>query len=115
MIAMERNKQRIRLRIQRFVEVLLHASVSNRSMVAAKFQGKLTMEVLTKYTKRISHTDEHARTMIDVEDAFTELKKVRPFQVYEEPLFKAVFNGVRPKVNEMTESTDLPAMPVLEL
>jgi hypothetical protein len=112
MISMERNKQRVRLRIQRFVEVLLHATVANRRMVAVKFQEKLSMDVLTKYTKRIAHTSEHARTSIDVDDAFAELKKVHPFQVYEEPVFKAVFYGLRPKVFGTTE---MQMMPVLEL
>ena len=84
----------VREHVQQFMELLIHASVSNRRTLAKKFQRKLSMEVVTKYTKQLAHEEDHVREEIVAKKAFKELKEVREFQVYEEPVFRAIFNGL---------------------
>ena len=73
----------VRARCGRFIEILLHASEENRTMVAIMFQRKLVREFICECGKKLAHRDLDSppNEYTDCTTAWDTIRRIRPFQV----------------------------------
>jgi hypothetical protein len=108
LMTLQQNRERVRARCGRFIEILLHASEENRTMVAIMFQRKLVREFICECGKKLAHRDLDSppNEYTDRTTAWDTIRRIRPFQVFEETIFTEIYNALmdfQPEPDEKEE------------